>query len=207
MAVQSPKPDRDAAKEPVTLRFPHDLVLDDARLLELSSLNRDVRLERSAEGDLIVMPPTGTETGDRDSEINMQLRTWAKRDGAGKAFGSSTGFRLPNGAVRSPDASWVSHRRLAEVSAEAYRTFAPLCPEFVLELASPTDNVNTLGEKMVEYVENGALLGWLIVPDKKRVYVYTSQYATKGVEVLDDPDTISGEPTLAGFTLNLREVW
>ena len=204
MAVRPPhKPEPDAGEKPITLRFPRDLVLDDAWLLELSSLNQNVRLERSAEGDLIVMPPTGTETGDRDSEVNMQLRIWAKKDGTGKAFGSSTGFRLPNGAVRSPDASWVSLERLATVSEEAYKTFAPLCPEFVLELASPTDSVSVLQKKMLEYAKNGALLGWLIVPGEKRVYVYTAD----GVEVLENPDTVSGDPTLAGFVLDLREVW
>ena len=204
MAVRPPhKLEPDVGEKPITLRFPRDLVLDDAWLLELSSLNQNVRLERSAEGDLIVTPPTGTETGDKDSEINMQLRLWAKGDGTGKAFGSSTGFRLPNGAVRSPDTSWVSRQRLGEISETEYQAFAPLCPEFVLELASPTDSVSVLQKKMVEYVENGALLGWLIVPQEKRVYVYT----TDGVEVLENPDTVSGDPTLAGFVLDLREVW
>ncbi len=149
------------------------------------------------------MPPTGTETGDRDSEINMQLRLWAKRDGRGKAFGSSTGFRLPNGAVRSPDASWVSKKRLEALSEEELQKFAPLCPEFVVELRSPSDSLKVSQEKMEEYIANGAELGWLLDPEVRRVYVYTPN----GVTELDNPGTLSGDPLLEEFVLDLTEVW
>jgi Uma2 family endonuclease len=197
-------PDKPVGSIAFTLRFPKSFdPLDDDQLLVLSSLNRDLRFERNARGELIVMPPTGTETGDRDSEINMQLRLWAKRDGRGKAFGSSTGFRLPNGAVRSPDASWVSKKRLEALSEEELQKFAPLCPEFVVELRSPSDSLKVSQEKMEEYIANGAELGWLLDPEVRRVYVYTPN----GVTELDNPGTLSGDPLLEEFVLDLTEVW
>lgn len=150
------------------------------------------------------MPPTGTETGDRDSEINMQLRLWAKRDGTGVAFGSSTGFILPNGAVRSPDASWVVRSRWTSLTAEQRRRFAPLCPDFVVELRSPSDSLRALQDKMQEYMNNWARLGWLIDPEQRRVYVYRPGAS---VQELENPEKVSGEPVLPGFVLDLREVW
>jgi Uma2 family endonuclease len=174
------------------------------QLLELSSLDRDLRLELTAKGELVVMPPTGAETGERNLELAAQLWAWAKRDGTGMAFDSSTGFTLPNGAVRSPDVSWVPRSRLEALTAKQRKKFAPLCPDFVIELRSPGDSLRVVQEKMQEYMENGARLGWLIDPEHNRVYVYR---ADSPVQQLENPQTISGEPVLPGFVLDLREIW
>ena len=133
----------------------------------------------------------------------MQLRQWAKRDNTGRSFDSSTGFRLPNGALRSPDASWVSHEQLKPLSSEQFRKFLPLCPEFVVELLSPSDSLAVTQQKMQEYIENGAELGWLIDMREEQVYVYSRE----GVEKLEAPETLSAEPVLSGFTLDLSEIW
>lgn len=134
----------------------------------------------------------------------MQLRLWSKRDGSGATFDSSTGFRLPNGAVRSPDASWIRQSRLAGLSAEEKKKFIPLCPDFIIELRSATDSLSVLQEKMQEYLDNGAQIGLLLDPEQRRVYVYRLGV---GVEELESPETISGEPILSGFVLDLREIW
>jgi Uma2 family endonuclease len=174
------------------------------QFFEFCQINRDLRIERSAQGELILMPPAGGETGARDAEITMQLRQWAKRDGTGTTFGSSTGFRLPNDAVRSPDAAWVRKSRLEKLTAEQKKKFLPLCPDFAIELRSPTDSLSMLQDKMQEYLDNGAQLGWLIDPDQKRVYIYRAQTT---IEQLERPETVSGDPLLVGFVLDLREVW
>lgn len=118
------------------------------------------------------MSPTGWETGDREAEFTMQLRLWAKQSGVGVATSPSTGFVLPNGAIRSPDAAWVANSRLEALSAEQRKRFLPLCPDFVVELRSPSDSLGVLQETLVEYLENGARLGLLLDPPQKRVYVY-----------------------------------
>jgi Uma2 family endonuclease len=189
---------------PLILRLRPVVDLSDDQLLALCEINGDLRIERNAEGNLLIMPPTGYETGDGDAEITMQLRIWAKRDGTGNALGSSTGFRLPNGAMRAPDAAWILYTRVAQVPADERRKFLPLCPDFVIELRSPTDRLRDLHAKMREYIENGARLGWLIDPGRRHVYVYRPNAS---VERLDDPDTISGDPLLPGFTLDLRQIW
>lgn len=193
-----------AGHAPLTVRLRPVFDLTDDQLLELSSLNRDLRMERNAEGELIVMPPTGGETGNRNAKLTIRLGVWTERDGTGANFDSSTGFRLPNGAVRSPDASWVERSRLEALTDEQRRKFLPLCPDFVLELRSPTDSLNTLQEKMREYLDNGARLGWLLDPEYRRVYVYRPR---EPVRQLDNPERISGDPVLPGFMLNLRELW
>lgn len=187
---------------PLTIRLQPVLDLTDDQLLELSSLNRDLRLERTPQGELIVMPPAGGETGDRNAEITMQLRLWAKREGTGTTFDSSTGFRLPNSAVRSPDASWVKKSRLEPLTSEQRKKFILLCPDFVLELRSPTDRLSVLQAKMQEYLKNGAELGWLLDPESKRAYIYRPE----GVEELENPQTLDGGPVLPGFALDLREL-
>lgn len=189
---------------PLVLRLKPAVALTPDQLLELSSLNRDLRLELTAKGELIVMPPTGWETGNQNSEVNMQLRLWTKRDRTGAASDSSTGFVLPNGAIRSPDASWVEGSRLEALSAEQRRKFAPLCPDFVIELRSPSDSLSVAQAKMREYVENGARLGWLLDPAQKRVYVYRPETP---VQQLENPEKVSGDPVLPGFVLDLREIW
>jgi Uma2 family endonuclease len=178
--------------------------LTEDQFFEFCQINRDLRIERTAQGELVIMPPAGWETSTRNAEITMQLRLWAKHDGTGTTTDSSGGFILPNTAVRSPDAAWVTRERLAPLTPEQRQKFLPLCPDFVLELRSPTDNLTALQAKMQEYLDNGARLGFLIDPEQKRVYVYRPQ---KSVEVLENPDTVSGDPELPRFVLDLREVW
>ena len=178
--------------------------MTDDQFFEFCQINRDLRIERTVHGELLIMPPAGWETSERNSEIGMQLRLWAKRDGTGAVTDSSGGFKLPNGATRSPDAAWTTHSRLAALTAEQRKKFLPLSPDFVLELRSPTDNLTALQAKMQEYLDNGARLGWLIDPEQQRVYVYRPQTP---VEISENPETISGDPILSGFTLDLREIW
>lgn len=188
----------------IVLRLDPEVELTDEKMLALSSLNRDLRLERTAEGELVAMPPTGWETGDKDSELNMQLRQWAKRDGTGRSSSSSTGFVLPNGALRSPDASWIKKSRLETLSSEQRKKYLPLCPDFAIELRSPSDRLSVVREKMREYIENGASLGWLIDPVNKRVHVYRPGEDEREIK---EPEKISGSPVLPGFELDLREIW
>ncbi len=194
----------DAGHPPLTLQLRPVLELDDEQFFAFAQLNRDLRLERGPGGELIVMPPTGGETGNQNAEIAMQLRLWAKRDGTGTTFDSSTGFRLPDGAIRSPDAAWVNHARLAALTPEQRQRFVPLCPDFVIELRSPTDSLVAVQNKLAEYIANGARLGWLLDAPAKRVYIYRPETP---VQQLDDPDTLAGDPVLPGFVLDLREVW
>ena len=178
--------------------------MSDERFFEFCQSNKDLRIEQSAKGEIIIMPPTGWETGERNAEITTQLRNWAKKDKRGKVGDSSTGFKLPNGAKRSPDASWVLKKRLEKFTDKELQKFLPLCPDFVLELSSRTDSLKDLQEKMDEYMENGARLGWLLDSKNKRVLIYRPNEA---IEVLKNPETVSGESVLENFKLNLREIW
>jgi Uma2 family endonuclease len=189
---------------PLVIQLPESLRLSEEDFYEFCQLNRELKVERTARGEIVIMPPTGGETGSRNSEINMQLRFWSKRDGTGVAFDSSTGFILPNGAERSPDAAWVLHTRLAHLSPESKKKFLPLCPDFVIELKSPSDRPENLQAKMEEYIENGTQLGWLLDPDKRRIFV-----SVRGapVRIVEGVASISGDPPLTGFTLDLKDVW
>jgi Uma2 family endonuclease len=178
--------------------------LTEDQFVRLCQENPDLRLELTAKGELVIMPPAGSETGWRNNEISYFLTAWAKQDGTGLVFDSSTGFTLPNGARRSPDASWVRRERWNALTHDQREGFAPLCPDFVIELRSPTDRLSVLQEKMQEYIDNGAHLGWLIDPIDKRVHVYRPG---QPVETLDDPATLSGDPALPGFVLHVRELW
>ena len=189
---------------PLVLRLRPLIDLTDDQLLILSALNRDLRMERNAEGDLLLMPPTGGETGESNAGITAQVYLWSKRDGTGTTFDSSTGFKLPNTAVRSPDASWMPRSRLDRFTREERKKYIPACPDFVLELRSPSDTLADSHAKLREYMANGARLGWLLDPETRRVYIYRPDAP---VEQLDDPATVSGDPVLPGFVLNLREVW
>jgi len=166
--------------------------------------NPDLRFELTAQQELIIMPPTGSETGWRDSRLNLRLAIWAETQGTGLTFGSSTGFTLPYGAIRSPDASWIRQERWNALTKEQRVGFAPICPDFVVELRSPSDRLSELQAKMEEYIANGARLGWLIDPIDKRVYVYR---LGQPVETLDDPPTLSGDPVLPGFVFAVHELW
>ena len=180
------------------------LDLTDEKFLELCLDNPTLRLEITARGELIVMGPVSSETGRRNAGLNFQLYLWAKDDGTGICFDSSAGFTLPNGAKLSPDASWVRRERYEALTEDERERFAPLCPDFVVELRSKTDRLARLQAKMSEYIENGARLGWLIDPAARRVYIYRSGLE---VETLDAPETITGDPVLPNFILQLREIW
>lgn len=182
----------------------HSVGLTDEQFYQLCQDNEDLRLELTAEGDLIIMPPTGGTTGSRNADANFQLTAWAKKDGTGLSFDSSTMFILPNGAKRSPDGAWMSRERWDALSQEERDKFVPLCPDFVLELRSPSDNLSFLQDKMDEYISNGAGLGFLLDPKTKRVYVYRPN---QPLECLDNPRAISGDPVLPGFALDLKDIW
>ena len=188
----------------ITLHLADALRFTDDEFFLLCQINRDLRLERTAEGDIIVMPPTGFETGARNSDITMQVAMWAKQDGHGVVVDSSTGFKLPNGADRSPDTAWVLRSRLAEVSPEKKKKFLPLAPAFVIELKSPTDDLEATEAKMEEYIANGVRLGLLLNPETRRVHIYRPNAE---VEILENLKSVSCEPVLTGFTLDLREIW
>jgi len=166
--------------------------------------NRKMRAELTKEGEVIIMPPTGFETSERNSEIAFQLGTWARRDKSGIATDSNAGFVLPNGAVYAPDAAWTLRSRVDEFSGEERQKFLPSCPDFVLELLSPSDTLRELTAKMNEYMENGARLGWLIDPKTKQVHVYRHG---REPEILQKPERVSGEDVLVGFELDLTEIW
>ena len=192
-------------REPLVLRFsPRLKQMSDHEFYEFCQLNRDLRLELTSEGDLIIMPPTGSKTGIRNSRLHLRLAGWAETDGTGQAFDSSAGFRLPNSAKRSPDFAWVNNERWNALTEEEQEEFAPLCPDFVVELRSRTDILANIQRKMEEYMANGAQLGWLIDPLERKVHVYRP---SAPVEELDNPQSISGEPLLSGLTLNLQEIW
>jgi Uma2 family endonuclease len=178
--------------------------MTDDQFFQLCQNNRELRFERNANGELIIMSPAGGETGNRNGRLNQQLFNWTDADGTGIAFDSSTGFKLPNGADRSPDASWIKLERWDALTDEEKRKFPPICPDFVIELLSPSDSLKTTQEKMKEYIDNGVRLGILINRKSRQVEIYRPG---KEVEVLDSPATVSGEDILKGFVLNLGMIW
>ena len=181
------------------------LKMTNAAFYEFCQRNKDFRFEMNRKGELIIMPPTTIETSRKNARINFQLVGWADKDKTGFAFESDGMFILPSGAKRAPDASWMLKERFYSLSVrDREEKFAPICPDFVIELRSKSDNLRKLQTKMREYVENGARLGWLIDPYEKRVHVYR---ADKTVEVFDNPKTVSGEDVLRGFELDLTEIW
>jgi len=180
------------------------LRLTAAQFEQLCRDNPDLRLELMSNGGLIVMPPAGSTTGKRNSNLNRQLAVWAEKDGTGVAFDSSTGFTLPDSAVLSPDASWVRRERWDALTEEEQERFAPLCPDFVIELRSRWNTLKAQQEKMQEYLANGTQLAWFIDPRERRVYIYRSG---EEVEVLTDAARVSADPILKGFVLQLAELW
>ncbi len=178
--------------------------LTEEQFMVLCQENPELRLELSAEGELVIMPPTGSEGGWRSGEVFLFLGTWAKQDQTGLSFDSSTGFTLPNGAIRSPDASWILRERWTALTKAQREKFAPICPDFVAEVRSQSDRLPDLLDKMQEYLDNGARLGWLIDPLDQRAYIYRPGHA---VEVLEDPEVLGGKPVLPGFLFPIRELW
>lgn len=187
-----------------TITIPQSFKVTHEQFQQIAAVNRDLRLERTATGELIVMPPTGSETGNRNLDISGQLWLWNRQTKLGVAFDSSSGFKLPNGADRSPDASWVKLERWQTLTPKEQEGFAPLCPDFVVELRSKSDNMEPLREKMREYITNGSRLGWLIDRKNQKVEIYRQN---QDVEILDHPRTLSGEEVLPGFVLDLTDVW
>ena len=191
-------------KTTLILHWPRSLPLSDNQFYEFCRANEAWRIERTAQGDCVIMSPTGGETSWRNSRLITLLSIWADAEGSGVVFDSSGGFILPNGAVLSPDVSWVLRSRLATLTAEQKARFIPLCPDFVIELRSPSDRLSDLQDKMREYLDNGARLGWLIDPETRQVYVYTAGHAA---QCWDNPERLSGEPVLQGFVLELKRIW
>ncbi|HEY9852247.1 MAG TPA: Uma2 family endonuclease [Leptolyngbyaceae cyanobacterium] len=186
---------------PPTLKLKIDLT--DEQYFQMCQNNRDLKFERTAKGVLLIMPPTGGETGNRNADLTFQVQGWSRQNNLGKAFDSNTGFKLPNGADRSPDASWVKIARWNALTPEQREKFIPLCPDFVVELRSPSDSLTELREKMQEYIENGAKLGWLIDRKNQRVEIYRPN---QEVEIIENPVTLSGEDVLPGFVLDLNPI-
>lgn len=200
-----------ASKLEQTVTLPYRLVLDFRALnmtgdqfLQFCADNGDLRMELTAENELIIMPPAGGITGGRNSELTADVAIWSREDGTGKTFDSSTGFTLPNGAVRAPDVSWILLSRWEALSESEQRRFPPICPDFVIELRSPSDSLSDVQGKMVEYMQNGARLGWLVDPQLRQAHIYRPN---QQVEVLEAPESVSGEPVLQGFVLGLTRVW
>jgi Uma2 family endonuclease len=177
--------------------------LTDQEFFKFCQLNRDLRIEMTSRGEVIIMSPVGSEGGNRNFKLTARFGAWAEADGTGVGFDSSTGFKLPNGAKRSPDLSWIRRDRWEALPKKERKVFAPICPDFVVELRSETDPLEMLQEKMKEYMRSGAQLGWLIDPLEKKVHIYRAKAA---VEILDRPRSVSGEPLLKGFVLDLSGI-
>ncbi len=178
--------------------------LTDDQFFQLCQNNRDLRFERTAAGELIIMPPTGSDTGNRNFDIAVELGIWNKQTKLGKGFDSSTGFKLPNGKDVSPDVAWIKKERWDSLTPQQQNKFAPIAPDFVIELRSSSDNLKPLQEKMQEYIDNGVKLAWLIDRKQRKVFIYRSGQA---VEELDNPQTLTGEDLLPGFVLDLSQIW
>ncbi|MDZ8110058.1 MAG: Uma2 family endonuclease [Nostoc sp. DedQUE12a] len=188
----------------LTLNLNSVIKLTREQFYQLCQENPDLKLERNAQGELIIMPPTGGETGKSNSYINAQIWFWNDQNQLGEVFDSSTGFTLPSGADRSPDVAWVEKSRWDALTKEQREKFIPLCPDFVIEILSPNDSLIKTQRKMREYIENGCRLGWLINRKKQEVEIYRPG---QDVEVLKSPQILEGEDTLPGFVLNMQRIW
>lgn len=188
----------------LTLNLNSVIQLTREQFYQLCEENPDLKLERNAQGELIIMPPTGGETGRSNVNLILQVASWNEQNQLGEVFDSSTGFTLPSGSDRSPDVSWVEKSRWDALTKEQKEKFIPLCPDFVIEIMSPNDSLKTTQNKMQEYIENGCRLGWLINRKKQEVEI---SRPGQDVEVLKFPQTISGENVLPGFVLHLQRIW
>jgi Uma2 family endonuclease len=189
---------------PLILNNPETAPITDEQFYQLCIANRELKLERTSKGDLIIMPPTGGGTGKRNSDINLDLGLWNRQTQLGVVFDSSTCFQLPNGAKFSPDAAWIPSAKWESLTPEQQEKFPPICPDFVIELRSPSDPLKPLQEKMQEYINNGTRLGWLINRKNRQVEIYRPGQEK---EILDNPTTLSGEDVLPGFVLDLSLIW
>ena len=189
---------------PLTVNLPAIKSMSVEQFDEFCLANRDLRIERTASGEVIIMPPAFSDTGNRNSKILQQLANWADHNGTGETFDSSAGFTLRNGATRSPDASWIKLEHWNALTEKHKASFAPICPDFVIELRSSSDTLSGLQDKMQEYIDNGASLGWLIDRKNRKVYIYRPNQEP---EVLDNPEIVSGDPELPGFVLQMAKIW
>jgi Uma2 family endonuclease len=187
-----------------TLNLDSVIELTDEQFYKLCRNNPDLKFERNAHGELIIMPPTGGETGRRNSSLITDVNLWNRQTRLGQVFDSSTCFKLPNGADRSPDVSWIRQDRWDALTLEQKEKFPPICPDFVIELMSPSDTLKTVQAKMQEYVDNGLQLGWLLNRKDRQVEIYRPEQT---VESLRSPTSLSGETILPGFVLDLGFIW
>ena len=187
----------------VTLDLHPTLELNDEQFEQICRQNPDLKFERTAKGELVIVALTGGETGRRNIKLSARLENWNETTNLGVGFDSSTGFRLPNEAIRSPDAAWVRLERWQALTAEQRKKYVPLCPDFVVELRSTSDELAEIQAKMREYLENGLQLGWLLDPETQTVEIYRPGHV---VEVLRNPEQLSGEPVLPGFVLKLAGI-
>ena len=201
-AQPPPEPSADPPG-PLTLNI-RAIEMTGDQLLRLCADNRDLRIELTAEKELIIMPPANPTTSSKNGALTAQIYFWSKQDGTGICFDSSAGFTFPNGAMRSPDASWIARERWEALDEDDRHKFSHIAPDFVAELRSPSDRLPVVQAKMTEYIDNGVRLGWLIDPPQRRVYIYRPG---QPMEILENPETVSGEPVLPGFTLNLADIW
>ncbi|MDF5735157.1 MULTISPECIES: Uma2 family endonuclease [unclassified Nostoc] len=189
---------------PLTVNFPSLVQMTNEQFYEFCQANGDLRIERTANGEVIIMPPAFSDTGNRNFNIAAQLGYWTEQDGTGIGFDSSAGFTLSNGAMRSPDASWVELERWNALTDAQKASFAPICPSFVIELRSSSDRLIKLQDKMQEYIDNGASLGWLIDRQNRKVYIY---HHHRELEILENPEAVIGNPELPGFVLRMAKIW
>jgi Uma2 family endonuclease len=189
---------------PVSVELPSLSQMTEQEFYEFCAINRELRIERTATGEVIVMAPAFSDTSDRNFKIAGQLSVWTEQDETGLGFDSSAGFTLPNGATRSPDASWIKLDRWNALTDEQKASFAPICPDFVIELRSASDTLAKLQNKMQEYIDNGAALGLLIDRKNRRVYIYRPNH---DIEEIDNPDGVSCDPELPGFVLKMNKIW
>jgi Uma2 family endonuclease len=189
---------------PMKVNFPLIQQMTTAEFYEFCLANRDLRIERTASGEVIIMSPAFADTGNRNMKIAHQVANWAEQDGTGETFDSSSGFTLPNGATRSPDAAWIKLERWNALTDSQKASFAPICPDFVIELRSASDRLSTLQDKMQEYINNGALLGFLIDRKNRTVHIYRPHQTP---QILQNPETVEGSPELPGFMLKMAKIW
>lgn len=189
---------------PLKLQMSPAIDMTDEQFFAFCQQNRDYRIERNATGEITIMPPTGSETGNRNFDLIVQLGIWTRQNGTGIGFDSSAGFTLPNGAMKSSEAAWIKLEKWHTLTPEQQQKFAPICPDFIIELRSPSDNLQPLKDKLQEYIDNGVSLGWLIDRKNRKVYIYRPN---SEVECLDNPTTLSGESIFPEFVLQLSTIW
>ena len=193
-----------ADSAPIAINLPTLSQMTMPEFYEFCQVNPELRIERSAKGEVIIMSPAFSDSGNRNFNLAVQLGVWAEKDGTGIGFDSSAGFTLPNGATRAPDVAWIKADRWDELAEAEKASFAPLCPDFVIELRSASDSLITLQAKLQEYIENGAVLGWLIDLKQRQVHIYRPNQA---IEILENPEAVTGDPELPGFILKMAKVW